>query len=310
MATINNIEIDGINYELGGLSSIPVVNQTDVNVTIKPNVLNVWGEMLYINIDLEQAEDDTIVNEYMIQFRSGDIETSLTLPENIQWIYDPLIKSNAVYQISILNNYAILGEFADKTVESIPYVKVEYLQSDSNAFIDTGLSLDDDNVDIYVEFEWNSYTQYGAVYGNYVSTPTNTNCYRLLLNSPTQFSNNHNTITGDKGNGYFNCDINNIHKLFVSKNSFILDNISIPRTGVAKGETNTSNIALFNRSVMEPISKNIDLKVYAFTVLKEGVKLLNFIPVVVDGVGYMYDTVSKRLFGNVGTGNFVIGPEI
>jgi hypothetical protein len=68
-----------------------------VNVTIKPNVLNVWGEMLYINIDLEQAEDDTIVNEYMIQFRSGDIETSLTLPENIQWIYDPLIKSNAVY---------------------------------------------------------------------------------------------------------------------------------------------------------------------------------------------------------------------
>jgi hypothetical protein len=26
MATINNIEIDGINYELGGLSSIPVVN--------------------------------------------------------------------------------------------------------------------------------------------------------------------------------------------------------------------------------------------------------------------------------------------
>jgi hypothetical protein len=61
---------------------------------------------------------------------------------------------------------------------------------------------------------------------------------------------------------------------------------------------------------MEPISRNIDLKVYAFTVLKEGVKLLNFIPVVVDGVGYMYDTVSKKLFGNVGTGNFVIGPEI
>lgn len=310
MATINNIEIDGINYELGGLSSIPVVNQTDVNVTIKPNVLNVWGEMLYINIDLEQAEDDTIVNEYMIQFRSGDIETSLTLPENIQWIYDPLIKSNAVYQISILNNYAILGEFADKTIEAIPYAKVEYLQSDSNAFIDTGLSLDDDNVDIYVEFEWNSYTQYGAVYGNYVSTPTNINCYRLLLNSSTQFSNNHNTLPGDTGKGYFNCDINNIHKLFVSKNSFILDNISIPRTGVAKGETNTSNIALFNRSVMEPISRNIDLKVYAFTVLKEGVKLLNFIPVVVDGVGYMYDTVSKKLFGNVGTGNFVIGPEI
>ena len=34
------------------------------------------------------------------------------------------------------------------------------------------------------------------------------------------------------------------------------------------------------------------------------------IPVRVEQVGYMYDKISKQLFGNSGTGNFVLGPDI
>jgi hypothetical protein len=44
--------------------------------------------------------------------------------------------------------------------------------------------------------------------------------------------------------------------------------------------------------------------------MKQGVKLMQMVPVVVEGIGYMYDTVSGRLFGNVGTGSFVLGPTI
>ena len=36
---------------------------------------------------------------------------------------------------------------------------------------------------------------------------------------------------------------------------------------------------------------------------------MNLIPVRKDGVGYMYDTVSGQLFGNIGTGNFILGPD-
>ena len=36
----------------------------------------------------------------------------------------------------------------------------------------------------------------------------------------------------------------------------------------------------------------------------------NFIPVRVGQVGYMYDTVSGQLFGNDGTGDFILGPDI
>lgn len=38
--------------------------------------------------------------------------------------------------------------------------------------------------------------------------------------------------------------------------------------------------------------------------------VMNLIPVRVGTTGYMYDMVSKRLFGNSGTGEFTLGPDI
>lgn len=38
--------------------------------------------------------------------------------------------------------------------------------------------------------------------------------------------------------------------------------------------------------------------------------LRDFIPVRVGTVGYMYDRVSEQLFGNAGTGDFVLGPDV
>ena len=37
--------------------------------------------------------------------------------------------------------------------------------------------------------------------------------------------------------------------------------------------------------------------------------LRDFIPVRKNGIGYMYDKVSGQLFGNAGTGQFIIGPD-
>ena len=42
---------------------------------------------------------------------------------------------------------------------------------------------------------------------------------------------------------------------------------------------------------------------------KNGVLVRDYIPVRKGTVGYMYDRVSGRLFGNAGTGSFVIGPD-
>ena len=97
-----------------GKNGISVVEQTDVSVSIKPNVLNIWGEVESLEITLAQPDDTSIVNEYMIQFTSGEVTTTLILPSEIKWMSPPTIQSNKVYQISIVNNLAVMGEFSNE----------------------------------------------------------------------------------------------------------------------------------------------------------------------------------------------------
>lgn len=46
------------------------------------------------------------------------------------------------------------------------------------------------------------------------------------------------------------------------------------------------------------------------TTITDGTKTLDLIPVRVGQVGYMYDKVSHQLFGNSGTGSFILGPDL
>ena len=46
-----------------------------------------------------------------------------------------------------------------------------------------------------------------------------------------------------------------------------------------------------------------------FESIRNGEKVADIIAVRKDGVGYMYDRVSGQLFGNSGTGDFIIGPD-
>lgn len=88
-----------------------IINQISNNVEIQPNCLNVWGEIASLTITLATPSDTSIVNEYMIQFTSGATATTLVLPDTITWMSEPTINANATYQISIINNLAIIGEF-------------------------------------------------------------------------------------------------------------------------------------------------------------------------------------------------------
>lgn len=51
-------------------------------------------------------------------------------------------------------------------------------------------------------------------------------------------------------------------------------------------------------------------RIYGYRFIAGGHTLTDLIPVRVGDVGYMYDRVSGQLFGNQGTGEFVLGPDI
>lgn len=91
-----------------------IVSRTESVATIQPNVLNVWGEVASLDIALAEPTDNTIVNEYMVQFASGATATTLTLPSGIKWLSKPSIEANTTYQISIVNNLAVIGGFKDE----------------------------------------------------------------------------------------------------------------------------------------------------------------------------------------------------
>lgn len=51
------------------------------------------------------------------------------------------------------------------------------------------------------------------------------------------------------------------------------------------------------------------IKLHSAQVKNGNVLVSDLIPVRVGNVGYMYDRVSGQLFGNAGTGNFILGPD-
>ena len=50
-------------------------------------------------------------------------------------------------------------------------------------------------------------------------------------------------------------------------------------------------------------------RMWYLTIIENGITTFDFIPVRKGTTGYMYDKVSGQLFGNSGTGSFILGPD-
>lgn len=49
---------------------------------------------------------------------------------------------------------------------------------------------------------------------------------------------------------------------------------------------------------------------YGFKFYEYNNLIMDLIPVRIGDIGYMYDKVSGKLFGNEGTGEFILGPDV
>lgn len=92
---------------------VKIVQQSDFNATINPNVFYLWGTASTLEIELGDPLDGE-VSEYMFQFTSGATATTLILPDTIQWASKPSIQPNKTYQVSIINNLGVIGEFGNE----------------------------------------------------------------------------------------------------------------------------------------------------------------------------------------------------
>ena len=67
---------------------------------------------------------------------------------------------------------------------------------------------------------------------------------------------------------------------------------------------------IFSTHTQSGFSNPLVGRISEFKISKGSDIEMDFIPVRVGQVGYMYDKISGKLFGNAGTGSFVLGPDV
>lgn len=110
-SSTNPVQNNVIAEKVKGLADkVTVVDHgtNDTTFTLTPNVYHKWGEVATLTLTLGTPTDG-VVNEYMAQFVSGTTATVLTLPETVKWMGDNTIEAGKTYQLSIIDNLAVLG---------------------------------------------------------------------------------------------------------------------------------------------------------------------------------------------------------
>lgn len=186
-----------------------------------------------------------------------------------------------------------------QTIEG--YQLVEYLESSGTQYIDTHV-IGDQDTEIVAEWMANSISVqylYGAVSsGNtasvtaYISSSGNWrfgNQAKLIASTANVWHKTIHNITGIDYDGTLYA-YGNTTPSFATPYSIIL---------YCNHSTTGTIGTVFFRG-----------KIKAFVISSNGVKVIDYYPVVVGGVGYMYDNEAHELHGNDGTGDFIVGPDV
>jgi hypothetical protein len=102
---------------------------------------------------------------------------------------------------------------------------------------------------------------------------------------------------------------NEVHEIVITTN-FKIDGIVRWEPSVQSFVTPNTLLLFSNHTTTGGIGGLAEMRVYACQIFQNDVLVKDFVPVRIGQVGYMYDTVSGELFGNLGTGDFTLGPDI
>lgn len=93
----------------------PLQTSTSTSMTLTPNVYhrNTSTSLSSLRITLGSITDDTILNEYLVEFTTRSAGTTITLPSNVKWVNGvaPTFEASTTYQISIVNNLGVVTKF-------------------------------------------------------------------------------------------------------------------------------------------------------------------------------------------------------
>lgn len=192
----------------------------------------------------------------------------------------------------------------------LPYdAEVEYLESTGTQWIDIGIqgvTKSDEWTAVASRVENAATTLFGYVQGSTYATLTMYHGSRK--NVELAWGTTGNTITSSLPS------LDEFHTYSMTSNgsviSLTIDGVTMQQTRNAFNNTANYGMGLFCRTNGGTPQLFSKLKLKSFQYERNGVLIRDFIPVRKGQVGYLYDKVSGNLFGNVGSGDFVIGNDI
>ena len=179
---------------------------------------------------------------------------------------------------------------------SKPYdAEVEYLQGDGNAFVDLGISGTRETL-ISITFTPTIPSSSDGVCG-WRGDDTNSLSITSSQNVSQRFGSQSKTTT-------FALYVQ--HEVTIHKSGVIIDGVTTAWNQSAAFTTpSTLRLFMVNTSLTK-----FRGKIMSFIMYDNGIILFDMVPVRVGQVGYMFDKVSGQLFGNSGSGDFILGNDI
>lgn len=182
-------------------------------------------------------------------------------------------------------------------VMPMPYDRrVEYLESTGTQYIDTGVIIDSETAFAGTSVDFQAVN---------INNGTCVIAGSVLSEGANRYKNLNLLVYNNKfyidGAGWrFNNNVNDITLRTIAT-----------ATGTAKG-ISRKQFLLFARYVvgLGASTSNSGCRIFSCKIYKNEILICDLIPVRKDNVGYMYDRVSGKLFGNAGTGQFILGQDI
>ena len=186
----------------------------------------------------------------------------------------------------------------------LPYdAEVEFLESTGTQWIDTGVNAKQ-SLKIRAVFETNSSTSYFA--------------YGVRAGNSTISCASGTGTTGNLGfarwgtSAYASAAPSGLVDITQDSSGVIVNSTShsYDATQTVVEQSGYTMVVFAGRNSTTTVTANMVGKFYSFKIWDNGVLLRDYIPVRKGTVGYLYDRVSRKLFGNAGSGAFSYGSDV
>ena len=215
-------------------------------------------------------------------------------------------KGVTVPAATTLDGYAALVDQIQQGGGTLPYdAEIDYLECTGTQYIDTGITLVSGTTEVKLVFEA-AITAFVSGSNSFMISHSTPDAGVQVYTTTSNRVANQGALVSASANTFYTFTTTT-----TASQRTIQSNYGSPVTqSFSRSITDNSILHIMGFPGFVASERNSKAKYKFFRVYVNSKIVRFFIPVRLGQVGYMYDKISGQLFGNAGTGNFILGADI